>query len=51
MYKKILKAQRLKVTKGISRLSKGLEVLKTAAVEVDKLSRKLEADAPVLAKT
>jgi dynein heavy chain len=51
MYKKILKAQRLKVGKGISRLSKGLEVLKTAAVEVDKLSRKLEADAPILAKT
>lgn len=51
MYKKLLKAQRIKVGKGISRLSKGLEVLKTAAVEVDKLSRKLEADAPVLAKT
>lgn len=51
MYKKILKSQRTKVEKGRSRLSRGLEVLKTAAIEVDKLQRKLEADAPVLAKT
>ena len=50
-YKKILKSQRNTVEKGIMRLSKGLEVLKTAAVEVDKLQRKLEEDAPVLAKT
>jgi dynein heavy chain len=50
-FKKILKSQRKKVEGGISRLAKGLEVLKTAAVEVDKLQRKLEADAPMLAKT
>ena len=50
-FKKILKSQRTKVEKGISRLAKGLDVLKTAAVEVDKLQRKLEADAPMLAKT
>jgi dynein heavy chain, axonemal len=51
MYKKILKSQRQTVGKGILRLSKGLEVLKTAAIEVDKLSRQLEANAPILAKT
>jgi len=51
MYKKILKTQRTKVEKGINRLSRGLMVLKTAAIEVDKLQTKLEADAPVLAKT
>jgi dynein heavy chain len=51
MYKKILKTQRVKVEKGRSRLARGLEVLKTAAAEVDKLQRKLEADAPILAKT
>ena len=32
-------------------MARGLDVLKNAAVEVDKLQRKLEADAPVLAKT
>jgi dynein heavy chain len=51
MFKKILRAQRVLVRKGIDRLSRGLEVLQTAAIEVDKLSRKLEADAPILAKT
>ena len=50
-YKKILAAQRFFVNKSRNRLSKGLDVLKNAAVEVDKLQRKLEADAPVLAKT
>ena len=51
MYKKLLKSQRTKVEKGINRLGRGLEVLKTAAVEVDKLSTQLEASAPELAKT
>jgi len=50
-YKKLLKAQRTKVEKGINRLGRGLEVLKTAAVEVDKLQRQLEESAPVLAET
>jgi len=36
-YKKLLKAQRTKVEKGINRLSRGLDVLKTASEEVDKL--------------
>jgi len=51
MYKKLLKSQRTKVEKGINRLGRGLEVLKTAAIEVDKLSTQLEASAPELAKT
>jgi len=51
MYKKLVKAQRTKVEKGINRLSRGLDVLKTAAVEVDKLQRQLEENAPILAKT
>ena len=51
MFKKLLKAQRTKVEKGINRLGRGLEVLKTAAIEVDKLQIQLEASAPELAKT
>jgi dynein heavy chain len=51
MYKKILKTQRTKVEKGRNRLSRGLEVLKTAAVEVDKLQTTLENNAPILEKT
>ena len=50
-YKKILGGQRLFVNKSINRLARGLDVLKNAAVEVDKLQRTLEANAPVLAKT
>jgi len=51
MYRKILKQKRHEVEKGKNRLSRGLEVLKTAAVEVDKLSTQLEENAPILAKT
>lgn len=50
-YKKLLKAQRTKVEKGINRLSRGLEVLKTASEEVDKLQKQLEENAPILAQT
>jgi len=48
-YKKLLKAQRTKVEKGINRLSRGLDVLKTASEEVDKLQKQLEENAPILA--
>jgi len=50
-YKKVLKTRRVFVEKGRSRLAIGLDVLKNAAIEVDKLQKKLEADAPILAKT
>ena len=50
-YQRILKQQRTDVGKARNRLSRGLEVLKEAAIEVDKLQKKLEADAPILAKT
>jgi dynein heavy chain, axonemal len=50
-YKKILNSKREEVGKARNRLARGLDVLKEAAIEVDKLQKKLEADAPILAKT
>lgn len=50
-YKKILKLERKRVETARFRLSKGLMVLKDAAVEVDQLQKELEINAPILAKT
>jgi dynein heavy chain len=50
-YHKLLKSQRSTLEKGRMRLTKGLTVLKTAAIEVDKLQTQLEENAPILAKT
>jgi dynein heavy chain len=51
MYKKVLSDKRKENDFAINRLSKGLTVLKEAAVEVDAMNKKLQDDKPVLEKT
>lgn len=51
MYKKVLSDKRKENDFAINRLSKGLTVLKEAAVEVDQMNKKLQDDKPVLEKT
>lgn len=51
MYKKILLEKRGENDFARMRLSKGLDVLKLAAVEVDEMQKKLEAAKPELEKT
>jgi dynein heavy chain len=51
MYKKILTTKRKENDFARNRLSKGLEVLAQAAVEVDNMQRKLEEDQPILERT
>ncbi len=51
MYKKILNEKRSENDFARMRLSRGLDVLKQAAIEVDAMQKQLEASKPVLEKT
>ena len=51
MYKKILKEQRDQNSTARNRLVRGLEVLKIADTEIEKMSIQLEKDQPILEKT
>lgn len=51
MYKKILKEQRDQNSTARNRLIRGLEVLKIADTEIEKMSIQLEKDQPILEKT
>lgn len=51
MYKKILHEKRTENSFARNRLIKGLEVLKDAAIEVDRMQKQLEEDQPVLERT
>lgn len=51
MYKKILGEQRDSNSKARNRLVRGLEVLKEAEIEIDKMSKKLAEDQPILVQT
>ena len=51
MYKKVLNDQRKTNTTARNRLVRGLEVLKLAEIEIDKMSQQLEKDQPILERT
>jgi dynein heavy chain len=50
-YKKVLGEQRSKNTTATNRLVRGLEVLKEAEIEIDKMEKKLKEDKPILEET
>ena len=51
MYKKVLSEQRKTNDTSRNRLVRGLEVLKLAEIEIDKMSQQLEKDQPILERT
>ena len=48
MYQKILREKRKEINQGIQRFENGLEVLRSAGLEVEQMQKKIEQEAPLL---
>jgi len=48
MYQKILREKRREINQGIQRFENGLEVLRSAGLEVEQMQKKIEQEAPLL---